>query len=497
MKLYNWLNNNKYCLPNNYIFNTNPKYFSDNINTDTIYQPHVYQLAYQLAIKTNIKYIIDIGAGNGHKLIPFNNNYEIIGIDFGNNIKLLKKNIPSIKTISHNLENGLPKIPNKILRKSIVICSDVIEHIISPNNLLNDLSKISLISPYLLISTPDRTRSRGPESNGPPENISHIREWSIDEMHRLLTKYNFNKFQIGHTINTDTHNWKNTTLVISGTQAYPTEITKNIKILAIITLFNEADIIENTIEYLLKQGIHVHIIDNWSTDGSYELVKKISCKNEKLSVERYPKLKPDKYYNWSNLLKRIEDISQEKKFDWYIHNDSDEIRCSPWKNVSLKSAISYADQLGFNAIDYTVIDFRPTKDGFDNTKNPESFFTHFEFGKRPGHFVQIKTWKNTGQKVDLHSSGGHQATFENRKIFPLKFLLKHYPLRSTKQAKIKIFSYRLPRISLADKKKGWHTQYNNYDIESKYIWNKNELLPYSSTFYNEYLVERLTGLGII
>lgn len=499
MKIINWFKsdiNNKYCLPNNYIYNSNPKYFYDNIDTKTIYQPHVYELAYQLAIKTNVKYILDIGAGNGHKLIKFNKEYKIIGIDLGSNIKLLKKNIPNIKAISYNLEKGLPIISSKILKKSIVICSDVLEHLVSPNNLLKSLSKISNKSPYLLISTPDRIKSRESKSNGPPNNISHVREWSINEFYRLLTKYNFNKFIIGHTINTNVHNRKNTTLVISGTQAYPKKFNTNIKILAIIPLFNEIDIIESTIYHLLNQGIDVHIIDNWSTDGSYELIKDISTKYRNLSFEKYPKSNPNKYYDLNKLLKRIEDVVKEKKYDWYIRNDSDEIRYSPWKDVSLKDAISYVNQLGFNAIDYTVIDFKPTKDGFDNKKNPESFFNHFDFGKRPGHFVQIKTWKNTGKKVDIHSSGGHQTIFENRKVFPFKFLLKHYPLRSTKQAKIKIFQNRLPRIPLSAKKRGWHVQYNKFNLNSKYIWNKNELLPFSPTFYNKYLVERLTGIGI-
>lgn len=497
MNLLKKFENYKYCLPPNYSNNTDPKYFSDNETVNIIYQPQVYELAYKLAEKINAKYIIDIGSGNGYKLKPFINSYEIIGIDFGNNLDLLKKNIPNIKTITHNLENGLPKISDKILKKSIVICSDVIEHLHKPEKLLTDLSNISLKSPFLLISTPDRIKVRGPESSGPPENTCHVREWSINEFYRLLKKYRFNDMLIGYTNNNNIYQQKNTILVISGVYASPRKISNNIRILAIITLYNEIDIIESTIKYLLEEGINVHIIDNWSTDGSFELIKKFANNNINLSYERYPKSKASAHYSWNNLLKQVENVSKNKKFDWYIHHDSDEIRCSPWKDLSLKEALSWVDYLGFNAIDHTVIDFRPTENGYNKSLNSESFFTHFEFGKRPGHFLQIKAWKNNEEKIDLHTSGGHEVVFNNRKVFPLKFLLKHYPLRSNEQAKTKIFENRLPRISITDKKRGWHTQYNKYNENSNFIWSRKELIPFSASFYNECLVERLSGLGII
>ncbi|MDO8609873.1 MAG: glycosyltransferase, partial [bacterium] len=55
-------------------------------------------------------------------------------------------------------------------------------------------------------------------------------------------------------------------------------ITTNSKktILAIITIYNEGDIIEAVIKNLLNQGIDVYIVDNWSDDGSYEILSKLA-----------------------------------------------------------------------------------------------------------------------------------------------------------------------------------------------------------------------------
>ena len=42
--------------------------------------------------------------------------------------------------------------------------------------------------------------------------------------------------------------------------------------------------------------------------------------------------------------------------------------------------------------------------------------------------VQIRCWKKAPD-VDLASSGGHEARFEGRRVFPLRFILRHYPIR--------------------------------------------------------------------
>jgi len=123
----------------------------------------------------------------------------------------------------------------------------------------------------------------------------------------------------------------------------------------------------------------------------------------------------------------------------------------------------------------------------------------FEFGKRPGHFAQIKAWKHlNGINVNLSSNGGHSVSFENRKIYPIKFLIKHYSLRSEAQAKKKIFFDRLPRFEKENKEKGWHTQYNIYNENSSFIFDKDNLINWNAkTFESEYLVERISGIGII
>jgi hypothetical protein len=266
---------------------------------------------------------------------------------------------------------------------------------------------------------------------------------------------------------------------------------------AILATYNEEDIIGQVCKYLLDQGIYVHIIDNWSTDSTLTIVKSLDKGNEDLSYELFPR-EDQKRFVWFDMLNRKVQYAKSSDYDWYIHYDADEIRESCW-DVPLIEGINRIDQLGYNAIDHTVIDFRPIKDDFDVNQKPDEFFKHFEFGKRPGHFAQVKGWKNSPSiDYDLSSTGGHAIGFNNIKIFPYKFLLKHYPLRSLEQMKRKIFKDRLPRFEDEKKERGWHTHYDKYikkENELK-LWKADELIKYDKGFHEQFLLERLFGINI-
>ncbi|HEU5005118.1 MAG TPA: glycosyltransferase family 2 protein [Candidatus Saccharimonadales bacterium] len=288
---------------------------------------------------------------------------------------------------------------------------------------------------------------------------------------------------------------QNQGLIITGTQAYPPKIKTEKSVLAIVSLHNEADIIGHTVRHLLEEGVDVHVIDNWSNDNSHKIVQTLAKRNPgRVKIEMFPK-KRVKNYDWTGILSRVEQIASESSYDWYIHHDSDEIRLSPWPGTSLRRAISYVDSLGYNAIDFTVLDFRPTQDGFGAKDDPEKFFKYFEFGSRSGHFVQVKGWKKQ-PSISLANSGGHEAAFEGRKIYPLKFVLKHYPLRSTNQASKKIFKERLPRILEEERQKGWHFQYDHFKKDHDFIWAKDGLIKFDDKFWSNYLLQRISGIGI-
>ena len=481
-----------YYLKKGYNENLTPNYYQD-VPQEIEYQHYVYQLAEYLGKCSNKKYIIDLGSGNGQKLIKYFSDFHIITVDFGDNSSFVNQ---KFEHISFNFDNGLPVIESSILENSIVIASDVIEHLVNPQNFINTLNDWSKIVPYIIISTPDRNIARGLSDYGPPLNNAHVREWSLQEFRELLNFSNFENFFIGHTENTNFHKQKATILALCGKEVnYKPQ--KLQRILAVINSYNEEDIICETISHLLTQGIDVCFVDNHSTDRTYQLVESIFGNENRVIIRKSNNYGDN--YEWYELLKNTEKITHEfsDKYDWFMHHDSDEIRTSPFKNISMQEMISFVDFEGYNAIDFTVIDFRFTKHNDDIKKEYEKNHLSFEFGRRPGHFQQVKCWKYSSN-INLADSGGHNVDFINRKIYPIKFLLKHYPLRSIEQANKKIFEDRQNRILKEKKEKGWHSHYDNFIKNEVCIEFKDyQLIRWHQNIFDiEYLVERISGIGI-
>lgn len=265
------------------------------------------------------------------------------------------------------------------------------------------------------------------------------------------------------------------------------------RVLAIIHFYNEVDVIQKTTEYLISQGVDVYLIDNWSDDGSYEIAKKLVMKySDHIYLERFPTLGKTDYYDWYHQLERTEQISKTLDYDWFIHYDADEMRISPYKNITLLDTIYYVDQLGYNLIENTVIDFKIVE------KNNLNIFMedgYFDFGHRQAHFEQIKTWKKS-YEIDLKKSGGHLAIIDNPKIFPLKILNRHYPLRSIQQAEKKVFIDRKPRFVKEKRERGWHGHYDNIREATNLIENKNKLIKWNEHTFDEYYIQLFTGCGI-
>ena len=164
------------------------------------------------------------------------------------------------------------------------------------------------------------------------------------------------------------------------------------KAIGIIACYNEIDVIEQAIRSMIANNLEVYIIDNWSNDGTYELLQILS--NEiKFELERFPFDCPSEVYDWTGLLARKEEIALSYPGYWIVHGDADEIRTSPWANVDLATAFQIAEHYGSNAIDYIILNFRPVDEGFVAGMDIEDYFQFFEIASASDLKYQIKTWK--------------------------------------------------------------------------------------------------------
>ncbi|WP_054834606.1 glycosyltransferase family 2 protein [Methanobrevibacter arboriphilus] len=272
----------------------------------------------------------------------------------------------------------------------------------------------------------------------------------LNDFYQLLAIHDLNPYSIGYTRNNNYTNEKNVFLSIFGKETAIKKVP-NVSCLAIISTFNEKDIILEVVYHLLNQGVDVHVMDNWSTDDTYRILVNEYQNNKRVTISRVPLEKPKhKQYKWHDILSHKEKIAIDSDYDWIIHHDADEIRYAPWENIKLIEAISWANYLGYNAIDFSEIVFRFTDINLDIYSEFERNILDYEFGRRDGHFLRVNTWKNN-KDISLAGYGGHNCEFPFKKVFPLKFLMKHYPLRNEEHAIEKIFKDSFHDLSLTGK----------------------------------------------
>ncbi len=476
-------------------------YFSDTLQTkfDVVHQPQIYPLAAFLAERYGCRTIVDIGCGRAGKLVELADQFEIIGIDFQDNIKFCKSNYGFGTWLEVDLEKpaALP-LSEQTLHGSLIICSDVIEHLVNPTPLLINLNQALTMARVAVISTPERDLVRGFNNCGPPANRHHVREWNLAEFRQLLEATGLNLHFLGLTENNDRDRAKRTMCALAGSQNLPLAepAPADFKVQAFVTAYNEADILEPCVKHLLAQGVQVHLIDNWSTDETWQVASRLA-EDSRVTMEQFPPEGPQPAYQWQRLLSRVDNLATASQADWCIHNDADELRQAPWPSLSLRDAFYCVERAGFNAVDHTILNFPPVEDIIYSGENFDRAFSGFRFGTNPGHFVQIKAWKNTGTGVNLAGFGGHKANFEGQKIFPYKFLSRHYPFRSQEHGLRKVLLDRKPRFSEEWQTLGWHTHYDHITVQHKFSEAPENLIVFDlDTIYTEYLVEAISGIGI-
>ena len=139
-------------------------------------------------------------------------------MDSGENLHWCRANHHFGEWIEANLATtrDLPLSP-AVIKRSLVVCSDVVEHVLDPRPLLALVrGLLAAGSPGAVFSTPAREFRSGYETPGPPRNPSHVREWAGDDFQALLRACGFEIHYAGLTRSDDVSDGLSTQLVIVG-----------------------------------------------------------------------------------------------------------------------------------------------------------------------------------------------------------------------------------------------------------------------------------------
>jgi glycosyltransferase involved in cell wall biosynthesis len=315
---------------------------------------------------------------------------------------------------------------------------------------------------------------------------------TVAGLRSLLESAGFRVDFVGLTASDNLEFRKETPLAILSNNHGPTlgKAPQGYRVVAIMAMYNEEDIVVPSIEALIDQGVEVYLLDNWSTDRTAQRAEQFLDRGV-IAIEKFPSDGPSDTFPYIAILGRKAELSRKLEGDWFLHMDVDEVRRSPWPGTSLKDALYYVDRQGFNAVDHTVLKFLPIDNDYEDGTSFERYFDFFRFVFQQD--FQIKMWKNDGKPVAL--GHGHRASFAGRRVYPYNFIYNHYPVRSQQHGERKIFSERKPRMDAEELAAGWHRHYDRIVPEQNFVEDPAELTRFDDAYYEEFLVERLAGIG--
>jgi len=224
-----------------------------------------------------------------------------------------------------------------------------------------------------------------------------------------------------------------------------------LNVIGLMAVYNEDDILDQTIAYTISQGLKLIVLDNGSTDRSYEIAASY-LGNGVLSVRRVP----TETFEWAILLRMLCQWAWEFEAHWCVLVDADTFLESPRRRLTLLDAIRQEADLGHNVIKFNNFEFWPTPLDPSDEPDVRKRVTYYTYNDDN----QEKCWANL-PGVDIAQEAGHQVFYPpgiEKSISPNHFVMRHYKIRSYEHGLRKVFQQRQPRFR--GQPEGWHIQYS-------------------------------------
>lgn len=196
-----------------------------------------------------------------------------------------------------------------------------------------------------------------------------------------------------------------------------------LRVVAVLAVRNEERFMAGCLENLFRQGVHVYLCDNQSTDGTLEIAERYRGRGL-LGIES---VRHDGVYRWERLLRRKEELFQSLEADWLMHVDADEIHLPPPSHPTLASALAEVDAQRYDAVEFSEFTFVPTQEAPDHDHRDfrETLRSYYPFRPRSPHCV--RALKKRPGPIEIAWSGGHRVRFAAApRLYPHPFRMRHY-----------------------------------------------------------------------
>src|SRR5574340_359385 len=298
-------------------------------NDAVVLQPDAYPFAAEILRVEGGGTLIELGCGCTQDVSAAGRGLDLIGVGVAEDLGSCPAHHLFAHWFEHNFESGRLSPPAELdLNGAGILCLNVVERMAHTPALLETVADWLERASFALLSAAGRDLAGSRFTIAPGES-GKIRQWGLPEFRELMKRVGIDEWASGLTVNNSRDRQKTTMAVLGRRKGWKSrKPAKTFRVLAIVCAYNEADIIEHTLDYLTSQGIQVVLLDNWSTDSTEQKAQAFLGKGL-LRIERFPEAGDTGTYDWHNLLRRVEEDACDAEADWIIHHDAHEIRCYP------------------------------------------------------------------------------------------------------------------------------------------------------------------------
>jgi glycosyltransferase involved in cell wall biosynthesis len=233
-------------------------------------------------------------------------------------------------------------------------------------------------------------------------------------------------------------------------------------VVAMVSIFNEEDIIVEVLENLLDQDLVVVALDHGSDDRSYELCRELAGRRP-LDLRRWE----PKDLDLEALTLRLYQMAQEHDPDWLLFSDGDELHQARPRSRTIREVIRDADATGANILQYDRFDFFVSDADEPSDPSPVRRLKHYSW---QGDF-NYRAFRNL-PGLRASPSFAHLPLFPEGtpyRVAPERLVLRHYPYRSRRHASRKIENLLHKMAMDPAGPQPWHGRYRRISEEGRYL----------------------------
>lgn len=246
-------------------------------------------------------------------------------------------------------------------------------------------------------------------------------------------------------------------------------------------VYNEQDVIEESLAHMLDQGLSVYVLDNWSTDNTRQIVTEMTYRYpQRLYMERFPFDAAPRWFELRPILDRIQALHYQLDPGWGMVFGADELFEAP-HGQSVAEFLEAVGQRGYTCVGSVQATFHPVDNAWAPGKSMKDHFKFWNHGQQQNN----RAWK---ARSFSFAAGGHDVSFVGKSVYPDgALILRHYPFRNQAQAEHKTFIDRKPRYSPDEVRIGWHTHMDSVKPGYNFIKAPEGLHAYRDpkSFYEE------------